>query len=370
MNQTTSTEIKTIDRYVEHVSTVPAIAGQTMKQFLREKCSGDIAGRPDGHVDEGQVVLMIHGGFWPCSVAFDCPYPDYSWMEFLAKNGYDVFALDMTGHGRSALPLQADINNLSPKERESLLPGVAGDTNEGASYPYCLANSDSETADINAVVDFIRDLRGVDKVKLIGWSGGGIRVGTYALAHPEKVERVVIWASSNYLPDGPDAPPSVMPAPGYPTLFQSREFGENVRWRANIKCDGQVEDEALFDIVWRAGAEADPIGAQWGGLRGPTRTYWGWTRNGASRFSIPALVMVGECDRLLESNIDLYGDLGTPHKAFLRIACASHFMMWERARHIQRRTALEWLDHGTLEGNPSGKFRANEQGQIAAISDD
>ncbi len=65
-------------------------------------------------------------------------------------------------------------------------------------YPHELVNSDSETADINAVVDFIRRLRGVDKVSLIGWSGGGIRTGTFAVRYPEKVDRYVIWASSNY----------------------------------------------------------------------------------------------------------------------------------------------------------------------------
>jgi hypothetical protein len=75
--------------------------------------------------------------------------------------------------------------------------------------------------------------------------------------------------------------------------------------------------------------------------------------------------MVGECDRLLESNIGLYGDLGTSHKALLQIACASHFMMWERGRHVQRRAALEWLDHGTLDGNRTGTYRADEAGVIA-----
>ncbi len=364
MGQTANSDILTIDRYVEHVSTVPAIAGQTMRQFLREKCSAMIANEGDGDAPEGRVVLMVHGGFWPCSAAFDCPLRDYSWMEALAKAGYDVFALDMTGHGRSTLPLQANPANLSPDVRAGLGAGVAEQADERA-YPFNLASSDTETADLDAIIDFIRVLRKVKRIKLIGWSGGGIRTGTYALRHPDKVERLVIWASSNYQPDGPDDPPSEMPVPGYPMTFQSREFGEHERWRANIKCDGQIEDEAIFDAVWQACAEADPVGASWGGHRGPTRTYWGWTRKGAARLSLPVLVMAGEHDPLLQSNIGLYRHIGSPHKTFLRVACASHFMMWEQARHIQRRAVLEWLDHGTLQGHTTGMFYADEQGIIS-----
>lgn len=370
VNGFSGNEIRTIDRYIEHVSTVPAIAGHTMRQFVREKAPVSITAAPGGRAPEGKVVLMVHGGFWPSSVAFDCPYPGYSWMEALAREGYDVFTLDMTGHGRSALDLQSDPRNLAPEDRAKLRPGVLadGDRDASAPYPYRLVTTDSETADLDAVVDFIRGLRSVARVKLIGWSGGGIRTGTYALRYPEKVERLVIWASSNYRPDGPDAPPPVLPEPGYPCAFQTRAHGEEVRWRANIRCEGQLEDAAVIEAVWRSGAEADPVGAAWGGVRGPNRTYWGWTANGARRLALPVLVMVGECDRLLASNIRLFDDLGSEHKAFLQIACASHFMTWERGRHVQHRAALEWLEHGTLDGNRSGTYRADEGGTVTGAA--
>ena len=35
-------------------------------------------------------------------MAFDVPYQDYSWMAYLAEAGFDVFAMDITGIGRSA----------------------------------------------------------------------------------------------------------------------------------------------------------------------------------------------------------------------------------------------------------------------------
>ena len=357
--------IQTIDRYVEHVSTVPAIEGQTMRQFVRERVADGTLDKASGNAPDGKVVLMVHGGFWPCSVAFDCPHPGYSWMEALAAAGYDVFALDMTGHGRSALPVQDNPVNVQQADRHFFGPG--NEPEGEPEYPFQLVTTDTETADLDEVIDFIRDLRGVDKIKLIGWSGGGIRTGTYVRYYPEKIERLVIWASSNYLPDGPDAPPAELPEPGAPTAFQSREHGEAMRWLANVKFDGQIEDEAVIETVWRAGTEADPVGASWGGLRGPTRTYWGWTRNGAAKVKLPVLHFVGELDGQLETNIGLFDDLGSEQKIFLRIAGASHFMQWERGRHVQRRAVLEFLDHGTLEGQTVGRFRSDEDGVIAPI---
>ncbi len=357
--------VLTIDRYVEHVSTVPAISGQVMRQFVRERVLEETISPGSKEVDEGKVVLMVHGGFWPCSVAFDCPHPGYSWMEALALEGFDVFALDMTGHGRSALQVQDLEKNVQVTDRHFMRSAEGSD--EEPSYPYQLVTSDTETADLNAVIDFIRDLRGVKKVHLIGWSGGGIRTGTYVRRHPNKIERLVIWASSNYLPDGPDASPGALPSKGAPTAFQSKEHGESVRWLANVKSEGQIEDPAVIDVVWRAGAEADPVGASWGGLRGPTRTYWGWNRNGAAEITLPVLHFVGEFDGLLERNILLYKDLGSSEKIFLRIAGASHFMQWERGRHVQRRAVSEFLRDGTLIGKTSGEFRADEEGLIIPL---
>ena len=133
-----SGDIVTVDHWVAHVSTVPAIAGETMRQFVREKAPAALTRSATGHAPEGKVVLMVHGGFWPSTVAFDCPYPDMSWMEALAREGFDVFTLDMTVHGRSALALQEDPRNLSPADRAKLPAGIldAPLRDAPAAYPY------------------------------------------------------------------------------------------------------------------------------------------------------------------------------------------------------------------------------------------
>jgi pimeloyl-ACP methyl ester carboxylesterase len=314
----------------------------------------------------GSVVLFVHGGYSPSTLAFDVPYRDYSWMEFLARAGYDVFGMDMTGYGRSGHPMMDDPCNLIPQQQSLVIPKNLSEPCS-AKYPFELVSSDTETADIDAVVDFIRRLRGVDKITLLGWSGGGIRTGTYTVRHPDKVEKLIIQASSNYSRKNPDNPPATLPKPGAPMSMQVRNVGIDQRWLDNAKCDGQVEP-GMPEYIWKLNIDADPLGATWGtgGLRAPTRTYWGWNAASAKMITIPTLIMVGEQDDLLASNRELFADLGSQQKVFLGIACATHFAVWEKQRRILHRASLEWLQKTQLNGSGSGSFRADEEGRIAA----
>jgi pimeloyl-ACP methyl ester carboxylesterase len=89
----------TVDHYVPNRSTVPAIQGQTVQIYVRERVKPATIQR--GAPRDDRVVLFVHGAGTPAEVAFDVPYADYSWMAFLADAGFDVFSMDMTGYGRS-----------------------------------------------------------------------------------------------------------------------------------------------------------------------------------------------------------------------------------------------------------------------------
>ena len=78
--------------------------------------------------------------------------------------------------------------------------------------------------------------------------------------------------------------------------------------------------------------------------------------------------MAGEYDRLYESNVALYGALGTRNKAFLGIECASHFMAWEMQRVVLHKASTEWLISGTLNGATKGSFWAGRDGAIARMT--
>ena len=151
-------DIPSRDHFVRHVSTIPAAAGQETEIFVRERA-------PDAPSDGRPPIVLVHGGFWPGTLAFDTPLSGYSLMETLAGAGFATFAPDMIGYGRSSRPMMDDPANLSPANRT--LIGV--DPAATPSYPYQVVNAASERDDLNAVVDFVRALTKSPKVFLFGW---------------------------------------------------------------------------------------------------------------------------------------------------------------------------------------------------------
>lgn len=353
-------DILTTDRWLDHMSTSPAIPGLPVKLFLREKRRADRDGA------DGKIVLMIHGGFWPGTLAFDFPHQDYSWMDVLARAGWDVFAIDMLGYGRSSRPLMDDPRNLDPKQQPLLMPHALS-APTAPTNPYQLVTSDSESDDIDRVVDFICELRGVERINLLGWSGGGCRSGSYTARHPEKVAKLVIYASSNYVRNGSSEPPAQLPKPGFPIQLQTRAGMDTERWGPAISHPAQVAP-GLQDLAWQMCMESDPVGAVWGGLRGPARTYWGWNAATAARLRQPTLIMIGANDRLLAANRHLYADLGSSTKAMVEIAHASHFAQWEMQRPLLHRLSLEWLESTSVAGSANGRFQADADGRIQPVN--
>lgn len=345
-----SGSLYTTDHMVPHVSTVPANKGEQVQIFVREKVlsSDDAKARP--------VVLMVHGGVSPSTLAFDVEHETYSWMEYLARAGFDVFAMDMTGYGKSAHPNMDDPCNVGPALQKTLIPKTLNEVCK-PSYPFQLVNRQSEHDELDRVIEYIRKLRGVDKVNLLGWSGGGYRTGTYTSQRPEKVEKLVIYASSNYSRQNRSAPPEALPVPGFPITIQSRELAEKQRWFRFAKCPDQIEP-GMPDRIWELSKQHDPLGMSWGPgvMRAPTRTYWGWNTEEAKRIKVPTLVMLGEFDELNASNKDLYQDLGTDNKVFISIACGSHFLVWEKNHGALHEASRQWLVNGTFNGSKRGEF--------------
>ena len=171
-------KVVTIDHFVRHTSTVPANAGDVVQLFLRERLRDD--------EKPGKAVLMVHGRSVPILPGMDLRHDDYSWAFRLAKAGFDVFMLDFQGSGLSTRPKMDDPCNVNPAQRSILTPNPLSVPCPAptATYAAQLINIGSDWGELNTVIDYIREYRGVDKVALVSWSEGAFRVGPYAIQHP------------------------------------------------------------------------------------------------------------------------------------------------------------------------------------------
>ena len=109
-------------------------------------------------------ILLIHGVTYS-SHEFDINYQDYSLVRKLAREGYNVWRLDIAGFGSS----------------EEVDDGFLPDTDYAAE-------------DIAAAVDLIISETGQEKIDVLGWSWGTMTVSRFVAAHPEQVNKLVLYA--------------------------------------------------------------------------------------------------------------------------------------------------------------------------------
>ena len=109
-------------------------------------------------------ILLIHGVTYS-SNEFDIDYKDYSLVRKLAREGYDVWRLDIAGFGQS----------------ESVPDGFLPDSNYAAE-------------DIHAAAERISAETGQDKIDILGWSWGTVTASRFAAIYPEHVNRIVLYA--------------------------------------------------------------------------------------------------------------------------------------------------------------------------------
>ena len=351
-----SSQILTVDHYVSVRSTVPSITGQVSQLYVRERLRPATALRASSLAD--RVVLFIHGAGTPAEVGFDVPYQDYSWMAYLAQGGFDVFAMDVTGYGRSTRPLAMnDPCNLAKEQQVQFVP-ILFSAPCAARYGRHMTTIASDWNDIAAVVDYIRALRHVEKINLVAWSLGGPRAGGYAAQNPDKVQKLVLLAPA-YNRTMSGNPPAQVAAEGPAMNTQAYdEFYAN--WNRQVGCPDQY-DRAAAESVWSEMTKSDPVGATWGAgvRRAPNVTVWGFNSALAAKMDVPTLMVSGAHDKQVpqERVRDFYADLASRQKVFVDLACSSHNAMWERNHLLLFKVSLEWLTQTSVNGKQEGMLR-------------
>jgi len=112
------------------------------------------------------VLFLAHGSSTSSRSTYDLTVKgrnDYNVMDKFAGFGFDVWTMDFEGYGRSS----------KAAGKATVADGVE---------------------DLKAAVPVIAKETGQQRYHLYGQSSGGLRVGAYAMAQPERVDRLVLAA--------------------------------------------------------------------------------------------------------------------------------------------------------------------------------
>lgn len=234
-----------------------------------------------------KIVLLVHGATWTGRPDFDLQIRDYSLMDFLAKNGYDVWAIDIHGYGRS---------EKTDKD---------------------WSDTASAAGDIGAAVDYITKLRGVEKMSILGWSWGTQTTGLYTMRHPEKVQKLILFAMAWKPPPGTQLPP--------PPKEQYR-----VTTEAGARSDfipGQYEADVVDLYVKEALPEVPKAP---NGVRVDFATKLPILDPAAIR--VPTLIIRPEKDFLSSEaqTLEFFQKLGTNYKSYVFLPDGRHAILLEK----------------------------------------
>jgi pimeloyl-ACP methyl ester carboxylesterase len=361
---------------VAHESTAPGNVGQAVALHVRE-----LDGRGG---TTGAAVVMVQSRSFPALAGYQLEHGGYDWARWLAQaGGLDVFIVDFQGSGLSPRPRMSDPCNAPAAQQTALLvpnplAAPCDPTNHPpyAFQPYTIG---SDLAELDTVVEFVRRSRGVEKVHLVAWSQGSFRAGPYAVAHPEKVASLLLFAPIFNPGFRPTEPPATLPAPGVAMNVRTRAnlfrtppppALQNVGWDAELRCEDQREPW-IEDAVWAAVMENDDLGRTWGPPEGLLRvrevTLWGWNATVAANLTVPTLIIQGQFDTGQGARQELavlYDLVKNENKLRFRVQCAGHFMAWERQRKVLHRVSRDWITRGEVGGFAQGQFFVDTEGDL------
>ncbi|HEX3102761.1 MAG TPA: alpha/beta fold hydrolase [Pyrinomonadaceae bacterium] len=260
------------------------VTSNGLKVYLWEKYHKDFA---KTFTKTNKIVLLVHGATWTGRPDFDLQIRDYSLMDFLAENGYDVWAIDIHGYGKS-------------------------DTTDKD-----WSDTESASGDIGSAVDYIAKGRDVEKISILGWSWGTQTTGLYTMKHPEKVSKLILYAM------GWKGDPATR---SRPVPKEQYRINTDAAARSDFIA-GQYEPDVVEKYVKEALA-ADPKSPN--GVRVDMPAKMPILK--PEDIKVPTLIIHPEKDFLATEaeTLEFYGKLGTNYKSYVALPDGGHAILLEK----------------------------------------
>jgi pimeloyl-ACP methyl ester carboxylesterase len=298
----------------------PALAAETFWTAHYQAKKGDVSlaiyrkrlHAPAPNQSKLPVLFLVHGSSVSSLPSFDLTVPgagEYSLMNVFARWGFDVWTMDFEGYGKSTVSS---------------------------------GNSDiaSGVADLRAAMPIVEHETGQTKSNFMGESSGAIRAGAFAVAEPDRVERLVLEAFT-------------YTGKGSPTLAKRGEQTEFYRTH-----NRRPRDEKMILSIFtrdKPGTSDPRVPAAIAkaempnGDSVPTGTYLDMTANlplvDPTKVQCPVLMVRGQYDGISteEDLLDFFTKLPTPDKQYAVIPGAAHAVGMSLTRADLWHVMLEFL---------------------------
>lgn len=271
-------------------------------------------GPPDG--TKRPVVFLVHGSSASARPTYDLSIPgrdDLSLMNVCARWGYDVWAMDHEGYGKST---RTDANS----------------------------NIASGVEDLKAAAEVVLRETGQQRMHFMGESSGALRVGAYAMAAPDRVGRIILQAFT-YTGQG-----SLTLAKRGEQAEYYRTHNRRPRDQAMLRSiftrdkPGTTEDDVVAAFVAAEMPFGDSV---------PSGTYLDMTVNLPvvlpEKVLAPTLLVSGQYDGIasLDDICDFFKKLPNGDKQITIVPGAAHALTSSKQRFVFWKIMKAWLERDT-----------------------
>jgi pimeloyl-ACP methyl ester carboxylesterase len=281
-----------------------------------------------------KTLLYVHGSTYPSETAFDLQLNGFSWMDYIARHGYDVYLVDLRGYGKSTRPPEMD---KPAAENEPIVRTAAA------------------VKDVGTAVDFILKRRSLAKINLLGWSWGTSIMGWYTAQNNDKVNRLVLYAPQ-WVRNTAALTDSGSKLGAYRNVSRDAAKG---RWLTGVPEDKKATliPSGWFEAWADATFATDAVGAKQTPpvLRAPngtvldTREFWGAGKPlyDPAGIRVPTFLAHAEWDADLPSYMlhAYFAKLtNAPYKRYVEIGEGTHTIIMEKNRMQLFQAVQQFLD--------------------------